>query len=219
MKPIILINFKNYKEAMGEKAHELAREISRVRKKKYTIVIAPSLLTVKEIASKVRIPVVAQHLDPITNGAYTGSISVAEAKKIGLKGTILNHSERKIPLKILKQTVELCRKSRLKTVVCASSLSEIKKVARLHPNYIAYEPRELIGTNISVTEAKPKIITKAVDLVKKVSPKTHLLCGAGIHSKEDIGYALLLGAKGVLIGHAVPKAKDPQEFLRKMLIT
>ena len=117
MKPIILINFKNYKEAIGEKALQLAEEISKVKKKKYTIIIAPSLLTLREIISKARIPVVAQHLDPIINGAYTGSISVMEAKKIGVKGTILNHSEKKVPLKRLKETVDLCRKNKLKTIV------------------------------------------------------------------------------------------------------
>ena len=63
-----------------------------------------------------------------------------------------------------------------------------------------------------------KNLTKAVELVKKISPKTRLLCGAGIHSKEDVGQSLLLGTEGILIGHAIPKAKNPKEFLEKMLI-
>ena len=106
----------------------------------------------------------------------------------------------------------------MKTVVCVSKLSEIKKIANFHPDFIAYEPKELIGSDISVTQAKPKIITKAVQLVQKISPKTGFLCGAGVHSKEDIGQSLLLGAEGVLIGHAVPKAREPKRFLEEMLI-
>jgi triosephosphate isomerase (TIM) len=215
---LILINFKEYKEAAGDNALTLAKEIDRVNRPDYKIVVAPSLLTIKEVSQKTGLRVYSQHLDPVDLGAHTGSISIDELKKLGVRGTILNHSEKKLSSNILKQTVELCKKKKIKTVVCASTLSEIKKVASLNPTYLAYEPKELIGTNISVTEAKPDIIIKAVELVKEVSPRTKLLCGAGIHSKEDLGHALILGAKGVLIGHAVPKSKNPKKFLQEMLI-
>ena len=76
----------------------------------------------------------------------------------------------------------------------------------------------MIGGNLSVTEANPDIIVKAVDLVAEINPRIKILCGAGIHSKEDLGHALLLGTSGVLIGHAVPKSKDPKKFLEGMLL-
>ena len=160
----------------------------------------------------------SQHADNVSLGAYTGRISVDELKDLSIDGTILNHSERKIPLKYLEEIIARCKKKRLLTVVCASSLSEVKKICRFKPDYLAYEPKELIGGDVSVTKARPEIIAEAVELVKKISRKTKVLCGAGVHSKEDVRQALLLGAKGVLIGHAVPKAGNPQEFLRKMLV-
>ena len=218
MKPLILINFKTYKESYGNKALELAKKIAKVKRAKYQIGIAPSLLTIKEIAQKTNLTIFSQHTDLADLGAHTGRIPANELKAINVKGTILNHSERKIPLKFLKEIVEICKKKNITTVVCASTLSEIKKVALFHPNYIAYEPKEFIGGNISVTEAKPEIIVRAVEAVKYLSPKTKVLCGAGIHSKEDLGHALVLGTEGVLIGHAVSKAKDPKEFLEEMLI-
>ena len=218
MKPLILINFKTYPEAIGKKALLLAQEIAKVRKKNYLIAVAPSLLTVKEISEKTNLIVFAQHCDPVILGAHTGSISPAELKAIGVQGTILNHSERKIPFAILKETVRLCNKYKLKTIICASTIHEAKKIARLHPEYLAYEPKELIGGTISVTEAKPDTIVKAVEAVKKISPKSRVLCGAGVHTKEDIKHALLLGTEGVLIGHAVPKAKDPRKFLEELLM-
>jgi triosephosphate isomerase (TIM) len=217
-KPLILINFKLYKESAGSKGLDLAKKIAKVKRSKYEVAIAPSLLTVKEIVDKVKIPVFAQHCSDVELGAHTGRISTIELKKIGVKGTILNHSERKIPMKLLQKIVENCKKQRLQTVVCASTLGEIKKVAKFKPTYIAYEPKSLIGSDISVTNAKPKIIVKAVELVKKISKNTRVLVGAGIHTQEDIGQALLLGTTGVLIGHAVPKAKDPKKFLEKLLV-
>ncbi|MBT6774326.1 triose-phosphate isomerase [Candidatus Woesearchaeota archaeon] len=218
MKPLILINFKTYKESYGNKALDLAKKIAKVKRAKYQIGIAPSLLTIKEIAQKINLTIFSQHTDLADLGAHTGRIPVDELKAINVKGTILNHSERKIPLKILKEIVEVCKNKKIVTVVCASTISEIKKIAVFHPNYIAYEPKEFIGGNISVTEAKPEIIVRAVEAVKYLSPRTKVLCGAGIHSKEDLGHALLLGTEGVLIGHAVSKAKDPKKFLEEMLI-
>lgn len=217
MKPLVLLNFKIYPESAGKKALSLARQLSQVKSRKYEVVLAPSLLMVEEIAGKVRVPIFAQHADPVSFGAFTGKISLAELSSLGAKGVILNHSERKLNFKDLKETIVHCSKYRLKTVVCASKMREVKKIASWHPDYLAYEPPELIGGNLSVTKAKPKMITKVVVLVRKRSPKTKVLCGAGVHSRIDLLHALKLGTAGVLIGHAVPKAKDPAGFLRKML--
>ena len=173
--------------------------------------------TLEEVTGGTSLTVYSQHTDLAGLGAFTGKISVQELKKIGVKGTLLNHSERKIPFSILKKIVADCKKNRLIVVICASSLEEANHVAALKPDYLAYEPPELIGGNVSVTKAKPEVIVKAVELIKKISPKTKVLCGAGVHSREDILKALQLGTKGVLIGHAVPKAKDPAKFLREML--
>lgn len=216
MKPIILINFKTYKETAGDKALQLARKIAQV-KSRYEIIIAPPTLSLKEVCQKAKIKCFAQHVDYRNYGSNTGRIIPIELKKLGCQGVIINHSEHRLPLEIIKKTVEACKKKKLTTIVCATNLSKIKKVAAFKPDYIAYEPQKFIGGNISVTEAKPEIIPKAVRLVKKLSPKTKLLVGAGVHSKKDLGEALLLGAEGVLVGHAVPKAKDPKKFLKELL--
>tara|TARA_Y100000310_G_scaffold345531_1_gene466117 strand:- start:39412 stop:40050 length:639 start_codon:yes stop_codon:yes gene_type:complete len=211
MKALILINFKLYKEAAGKKGLALAKKISKVKSSKYKIAIAPSLLTLQKINEKTNIKTFSQHTSHVELGSHTGRISAQELKALGIKGTILNHSERRIPKQFLKQAIKNCQKYKLSTVVCARNLSEIKKLAKFKPTYIAYEPKKLIGGNISVTAANPKIIQKAVKIY------SNLLVGAGVHSRKDIQTAIKLGAKGVLIGHAVPKAKNPKKFLEGML--
>jgi triosephosphate isomerase (TIM) len=218
MKAIIVLNFKVYKEAVGKLALPLAQKVAKAKKNGYKLVVAPSLLTTREVSKKTNLTVFAQHVDPVSLGAHTGSVGVDELVQMGVKGVILNHSERKLPFAVLKETIELCKSKKLKILVCATTLAEIKKIALLHPSYIAYEPAELVGGEISVTQAKPDIIVKAVEAVKQVSSKMKLLCGAGVHSKEDLGHALLLGAEGVLIGHSVPKAANPRKFLEGMLL-
>ncbi|HLC91356.1 MAG TPA: triose-phosphate isomerase [Candidatus Nanoarchaeia archaeon] len=218
-KPLVLINLKTYPQTIASSGLSVVKQLAQLKLKNYSLAIAPSLLTVKETAESIsqkQISIFAQHADTFP-GAFTGSIPVKELQQIGVQGVIVNHSEKKVPFKQLQETIALCRTWRLQTVVCASRLSEVKKIAKLHPDYIAYEPKKLIGGNISVTTAKPKIIIKALTVIQKYSPKTQLLVGAGVHNNQDLTQALLLGASGVLIGHAIATARNPGRALQKLL--
>ena len=223
MKPLVLINFKIYPEAIGVNGVKLANAISLAAKRiknEYDLAIAPSFLDLNEVIKKLKkdnLKVFAQHSDSVSLGAHTGSISVEQLKLIGVEGIILNHSEMKVSIDELEKTIAICRKFNLYVLVCASSIEEAKKILQFKPDYLAYEPKELIGGNISITDSNPELIVRAVNLVQKISPKTRLLCGAGVHNKEDIKHALFLGAKGVLIAHAVCRAKNPRKFLVEML--
>jgi triosephosphate isomerase len=49
--------------------------------------------------------------------------------------------------------------------------------------------------------------------VERINPQVNVLCGAGITKGEDVGSALKLGTKGVLVASGVVKAKDPYKVL------
>jgi len=61
-------------------------------------------------------------------------------------------------------------------VVCAQSPEECEKLSKFNPDYIAYEPPELIGGDKSVSDAHPELIQKAV----RASGDVPTLTGAGI---------------------------------------
>lgn len=212
---LILINFKTYEQGTGKGALRLAKAIGSFKSDKYRLAVAPQMIDVKGIAKRVRIPVLAQHMDSVGFGSHTGGILPEAVKEAGAKGTLINHSERPLSLGQIKKVVEICKRLGLKSVVCASSLSLVKKVVRLEPDFIAYEPKRLIGRNVSVTQANPKVIVKAVKLIE--GSKTKLLVGAGVHSKRDIQKAVEFGAQGVLIAHKVVKAKKVRKVLGRLL--
>ena len=217
-KPLILINFKTYPEALGNNGILFARKLAAVRTKRYEVALSPSLLTLPFLSRQLSFPLFAQHADPFLPGAHTGSISLEELKGLGIRGTILNHSEKKVSFSMLKKTVLRCKKLGLIVVLCAATVSETKKLLLLKPDYLAYEPKELIGGNISVTKARPAIITAVVELSQKISPKTKVLCGAGVHSRRDVLRALELGCQGVLISHSIVREKNPQKVLQRLLL-
>lgn len=204
MKPLIAVNFKTYKEATGRNAYHLAKLCSRF---KNTIVcVQPSDLY---LARTVKIPVYAQHVDLVDYGQNTGFILPEAVKAAGAQGTLLNHSEHHLKFKVLKELVPKCRKLGLNTIVCARTAREAGKLSKLKPDFIAIEPPALIGGRISVSTAKPQLISNAV---KK--SEVPVLCGAGVHTRLDVGIALKLGAKGVLVASGVVKAKNPATVLK-----
>jgi len=212
--PIILVNFKCYEEAIGERAFKLAKLCEFVSwEYGLNISIAPQFVDIKAIADEIEIPIFSQHIDPIEPGARTGHISPLSVKEAGAIGTLINHSERKLDLDRIKRCIELAKTYKLISVCCSSNVEESKAIAQFAPDFIAYEPPELIGTGIPVSQTKPEVVKKIVDEVKKVNPKIKIMCGAGISKGEDVKRALELGTVGVIPASGVVKAPNPEDVL------
>jgi triosephosphate isomerase len=214
--PMIIVNFKTYSEATGKRAIELAKKAEKASNETRVFIgVAPQFADLASVAEAVSIPVLAQHIDPIKPGSYTGHVLAESVKEVGVMGTLINHSERQLKLSEINEAIHIARKNGLISVVCANNPNISVAVATLKPDVIAVEPPELIGTGIPVSKAKPEVVTETVKLVRKVSPAVTILCGAGISGGDDVAMALKLGTQGVLVASGVVKAKDPYRILRE----
>ncbi len=207
--PQVLINFKAYENSYGRAAIELAKGLERISKE-YGVEITVSVpaTMISRIAEAVDIPVFAQHVDPFGHGAHTGSVIPEMVKEAGAKGTLINHSEKRIRLDEIAEAIERAKRLGLETVVCVDRYELVAPMGLLGPTAVLIEPPELIGTGIAVSKAKPEVITNAVKEIKK-TPGVLLLAGAGITSGEDVEVAIKLGSDGIGVASAVMKAKDP----------
>jgi triosephosphate isomerase len=152
-------------------------------------------------------------LDPIKPGAFTGHVSALALKEAGVIGTLINHSERKLDLEKVRECVQKTKEYGLISVCCSANVNESIEIAKFNPDFIAYEPPELIGSGISVSQTKPEVVTETVNKVKNVNPNIKVLCGAGITKGEDVKKALELGTVGVLLASGVVKAAKPKDVL------
>ena len=215
--PIILLNLKTYEQSMGQKSIDFARIAERVYEKTgISIAIAPQIIDIAALTVSSETPVFSQHIDPVYYGKYTGHILPEAVAEAGAIGTLLNHSERQIPLEQIEESIKRAREVDLMTVVCVDTVETAKKVALLNPDAIAIEPPELIGSGISVSTAQPEIVSAAVEAVHTINPDVKVLCGAGITNGEDASAALDLGAKGILVASGVVKAEDPYKALLEL---
>ena len=213
--PMIIVNFKTYLESTGKRALDLARAAEKASKETGAqIIVSPQFADLAKIAEAVEIPVFAQHMDPIKPGSSTGHILAECIKEAGAVGTLINHSERQLRLIDIDATIVLAREKGLVSCVCANNPSVSAAVAAMGPDITSMEPPELIGSGISVSKAKPEVVTDTVRLVHKIDPKMTILCGAGISTAEDVSVAIKLGTRGVLVASGIVKAKDPYSVLR-----
>jgi triosephosphate isomerase len=135
----------------------------------------------------------------------------------GCKGTLLNHSEKRMQLADIEEAVRIAEKLRLYTIVCTNNPFVSVAAASIHPSAIAVEPPELISSGISVSKAQPEIITGTVEKIRAVNRDVTILCGAGITVGEDVSAAIKLGSQGVLLASAVAKSDKPEAALRNLV--
>lgn len=187
---MIIINFKKY--VSGEKAIGLAKICKKVSDE-----------------TKIKIIIAVQPADIYSEIECWSQ--KPEDSKYSFSGTLLNHSDYPLSLQMIS---DQCSMINIKKCVCVNSVEEGIQVARFQPDFIAYEPHELIGsTDKSVASEKSFTIQ---DLTSKI--QIPVLIGAGVHSPDDIKTGLELGAKGFLLATDVVKALDPEKELRELAL-
>ena len=217
MQPLIVVNFKTYATAMGQKAVDLAQAMERASKdhvRMIAVVSAFDLHAVKQAAPSLE--VWSQHLDPVGQGSFTGWLQPENAIERGAQGTIINHAEHKVDIEHVQKLMQQLP-DRFPMCACAADVDEAHQLAELGPTFIAVEPPELIGGDISVTTADPAIVSDTVNAVRAINPQVRVLCGAGVKDGKDVKTAVELGAHGVLLASGVTKASNVDAVLADLV--
>ena len=205
----VLVNLKAYAAdpvEIATVAHEVADE-SGVR-----IAVAPQTAHLERVA-ETGVETWAQHVSPVEHGSHTGSALAEAVADAGAVGTLINHSEKRLKLADVDGAVAAAERAGLETVVCANNPEQVGAAAALGPDAVAVEPPELIGGDVSVSQADPDIVEDAVAAAEAVDDAVDVLCGAGVSTGEDLTAADDLGAEGVLLASGVAKADDPRAAL------
>ncbi len=215
--PLIVVNFKTYASASGIEASHLLQAMERASSDRATFVACVSAFDLSTCSSQAtNVDVWSQHLDPVGLGGFTGWLEPTTAIAHGAQGSIINHAEHKVNLDkvaallaMLPQEFPVC--------ACAADVDEARALAALDPTFIAVEPPQLIGGDVSVTSADPSIVSDTVAAVREVNPNVRVLCGAGVKNGADVAKAIELGAEGVLLASGVTKAQDVDAVLADLV--
>lgn len=215
--PVIVLNVKTYGQAIGNEVITIAKLMEEVGKETgVNMAIAVQATDIYRVKNEVSIPVWAEHIDPITPGSHTGWTLPEAVKDAGAVGTLINHSEHRLTLAEIEACLTRAQETKLDNIICTNNVNTSKAAASLNPQFVAVEPPELIGGDISVTTADPGIVSNSVEAVKSVNDSVKVLCGAGVKNGKDVSTALELGSEGVLLASGVVKAKDKRAVLKDL---
>lgn len=212
--PIIIVNFKTYAGTVGDGALNLAKIHAKVaRETGANIAVAVQAVDLRMVASEVDIPVFAQHFDYADEGPFTGHVTPYALKAAGVFGSLLNHSEKRLSLDDIEESLDMARRLGLFTVVCADTPYTGGALAKLDPDLVAVEPPELIGGDVSVCTANPQLVVDSVNMIGQGK----VLVGAGVKTGHDVRAALRYGASGVLVASGITRALDPEKALHDLV--
>ena len=208
---IIVINFKNYAINLKliNRAHIIEKYLPRS-------IIAVPATDIFELTAETRLKVFAEHIDWQKKGRATGFIIPEEVKDDGATGSLLNHSEHQLSFSAIKKTMKRASQAKLKIILCAASVAQARVFIKLKPWAIAFEDPKLVGSKKSITKYRTNDVEKFTSLLKKT--RIIPLCGAGIHSAEDVLSARKLGCKGILISSAIANVlqKKAEKLLKEI---
>lgn len=212
----VIINFKHYANAVGKNSFTFLEKLSESRiPDDVNIYCSMNLHDLASFNSQERFRPMAQHVDDVDFGAHTGKISVQFLKNQSIEWSLLNHSEYRIDPELIESTIHKANEIEFNIVLCVENEKEATRYAGLKPSFIAYEPPELIGGNISVSTSKPEIIENVVSIADKHGVR--VLVGAGVKKYEDYRKSLELGAEGILVASGIVLADDPAASLNSLI--
>ena len=216
--PVIVLNMKTYTESTGKNALDIAKMMDKVSiETGINMAVSVQSIDIKECSDNISIPVFAEHIDPIKPGSHTGWILPEAVKSVGAVGSLINHSEHRLNLADIDFCISRAKELDLDQIVCSNNILTSKAIATLSPNFLAVEPPELIGGDISVTTANPDIVSGSVNAVKDIDDDVKVLCGAGIKNGVDVARAIELGSVGVLLASGIIKSKNKEKIIRDLI--
>jgi triosephosphate isomerase len=237
-RPLIAGNWKMHKTAAEARAFMEAVDGSRYPDVDVAVCVPfTALWAAKEAARGV--DVYAQNMHEAEKGAFTGEVSAPMLNEIGVRGTVLGHSERRQYFgetdRALQRKVPAALEAGLVPILCVGETEEEREngdterklrhqvqealhdvpVERLHEVVIAYEPIWAIGTGkVATPEQAQEAVAFVRALVAGRSPeageRVRVLYGGSVKPDNARELLALPDVDGALVGGA---SLQPDDFL------
>lgn len=242
----IIGNFKQNPDTLT-KSLALAKEYVNLKKinKNIKLGIAAPTPFLNELVKKFgkSLPIYAQNVSSTNDGSHTGETSASMLNSIGIKNTIIGHSERRAVgenNEIIKKQVENALAKKMQIVLCVgekerhedtghirfvneqleTALSYVKKT-EIKNIIIAYEPVWAIGKDAvrsanenEIYEMTIAIRKKLVEMFSKnIGSAVKIIYGGSVNSKNCMEIMSVHNIDGFLLGRASLDTKEVKKII------
>ena len=217
---IIVLNHK-----MNLYYEELYTYIDRVNEIEDNLIIAPSNIYLLEFVKKCKHQISSQDICYIEEGNYTSKVSWHQMKSIGIKYSIIGHSEKFEDINKTNLKLKTCLDNNIKPILCFGNNQEplevidtlTKDIEYIHNIIFAYEPIDNINKeNVNINEIKQNINKISKHLINKYHTKPILLYGGGINQANINDIYNIEELQGILIGSISSDIDELEKILIKL---
>ena len=223
----------------SSEARDFAEKINEFDFKNVDVLLAPSFVSLESFRKNLnkKIEVSAQNLSQFDDGAYTGEVSTAMLKDIGVENVIIGHSERREKFfesnEIVNTKVKKALADDFHVILCLGEALEVKVenkevdfvkdellkslegIENIENITIAYEPIWAIGTGKTCSaEDAEKMCREIRQIINKnygeISEKIRILYGGSVKPSNAKEILSEENIDGVLVGGA---SLDPEGFI------
>jgi triosephosphate isomerase len=212
--PFFCVNPKSYlygneSIALAIKADELAKKYD------LDIFFTGKEVDLREIKRNTsNIIVTAQNMDGIEPERAMGGVLPVALIEAGVEATFLNHNECQRTFNELSMSLLKANKYDILSIVCASTLTDVKALAAFEPDVMICELNELIGTG---KVADKEYLINSTKQVKAISKNTLVLQAAGISTPEDVYNVFKYGGDGTGATSGIVCQPDPVKAMIAMI--
>lgn len=176
-------------------------------------------------------------------GAYTGEVSAAQLKSLGVSYVIIGHSERRVTVEetdnMIAKKTRIALRSGLTPILCIGETQEAKAAGQREAMIkhqleiglellktcsddliIAYEPVWAISTNAGAEADTPENATKSIEYMKLVfrafcpGAKPKFVYGGSVNSNNVAGFLKEKNIEGALVGGASLKPEEIKSIMQ-----
>lgn len=206
---MIIFNLKTFPESTGDNARNIVSMLESlivegtIQAEKFSV--APSVLDIVSLRKEFRrINLISQNVVKEDSDSSNQWMTPENLIENEISFSIYNHSEnRSFGASFVEDIKEIQNKG-VSLVVCVENLEEATAALEAKAFGVAYEPRDLIGSGVSVSTREDVVR----EFVRLVDGKAMPFIGAGVTTGDDVLKCMELGAKGVLLASAFVKATD-----------
>jgi len=233
-KNLIVANWKMNPASKEEANNLFVRTKEGVKNANAEVVVCPPFVYLEDLNG---MTLGAQNVFYQEKGAFTGEVSPAMLKNLGVEYVIIGHSERRAEGEtdeVVNKKIKMSLQDGLKVIFCIGETQEQHDAGEknnvlehqineglkdlLVTDYqlqinIAYEPVWAIGTgnNCGTEDAKKMKEFIGKVLGENVLEKVRILYGGSVKSENSGAYIKEAGYNGLLVGGA---SLDPEEFIK-----
>ena len=189
-----------------EEVNHYIKEINKIEK---NIIIAPSSIYLLEFIKNTKHKISSQDICYIDEGNYTGKVSWKQIKHLGIKYSLIGHSEKHDDIKKVNAKLKVCLEHKITPILCIGNNKKediidiinkinIKDISKI---IFAYEPIYNIGKkNIDIKQIEKEIEKIYNYLKEKYKEEPNIAYGDGINENNINEIYNIKYLKGILIG-------------------